>query len=65
MRSYPNLIPLSAAAVQQIGETLAQWPYETIYGGWWERVIKTNAKQVMAESVDQYRRAVTGQSVFI
>ncbi len=61
MRSYPNLIPLSAAAVQRIADTLAEWPYETIYGGWWERVIKANAKQIMAESVDQYKKAVTGQ----
>ena len=60
MHSYPNLIPLDAMAVQQIAQTLAPWPFETIYGGWWERVIRANAKQVMANSVKQYVAAVTG-----
>jgi hypothetical protein len=60
MHSYPNLIPLDAATVQRIAETLEPWPFETIYGGWWERVIATQAKQVMAASVEQYVRAVTG-----
>ena len=62
MRSYPNLIPLTAATVQALAETLAGVPYDTIYGGWWDRVIAANAKQVMADSVAQYIRAVTGEA---
>jgi hypothetical protein len=62
MHSYPNLIPLSAATVEQIAASLAEWPFETIYGGWWERVIASNAKQVMANSVEQYINAVTGST---
>jgi glyoxylase-like metal-dependent hydrolase (beta-lactamase superfamily II) len=60
MRSYPNLIPLDAESVRHIADALAPWSYETIYGGWWERVIPTNAKFVMASSVQQYIDAVTG-----
>ena len=60
MHSYPNLIPLDAATVRQIADTLNPWPYETLYGGWWERVVSSGAKQAMAASVDQYIRAVTG-----
>ncbi|HVY15614.1 MAG TPA: MBL fold metallo-hydrolase [Rhodopila sp.] len=60
MHSYPNLIPLPAPPVQRIADTLAPWSFETIYGGWWERVIPANAKQVMARSVTQYIAAVTG-----
>lgn len=62
MRSYPNLIPLNAGSVRRIADALAPWPYETIYGGWWERVIPANAKQVMAASVSQYISAVTDQA---
>jgi hypothetical protein len=62
MHSYPNLIPLNAATVQAIADTLAPWPFEAIYGGWWERVVPANAKQVMADSVAQYIRAVTGEA---
>lgn len=60
MHSYPNLIPLPAQAVRQIADTLEPWPFETIYGGWWERVVPTGAKHVMAASVAQYIAAVTG-----
>jgi glyoxylase-like metal-dependent hydrolase (beta-lactamase superfamily II) len=60
MHSYPNLIPLDPATVRHIAGTLAEWPFETIYGGWWERVILLGAKQVMAASVEQYIKAVTG-----
>ncbi len=62
MRSYPNLIPLDAASVQGVAATLAPWPYESIYGGWWERVIPAGAKSVMAASVAQYIAAVTGSA---
>ncbi len=60
MHSYPNLIPLDANTVRQIAAALADWPFETLYGGWWERVILSGAKQMMATSVEQYIRAVTG-----
>ena len=62
MHSYPNLIPLDAMTVRRIADALSEWPYETIYGGWWERVIPSRAKQVMADSVTQYVDAVTGSA---
>jgi hypothetical protein len=62
MHSYPNLIPLDPVAVQHISDALVEWPFEVIYGGWWERVIPAGAKQVMAASVKQYIAAVTGTS---
>ncbi len=60
MHSYPNQIPLDAGRVLHIAETLKPWPFEAIYGGWWDRVIPANAKAVMAASVEQYVDAVTG-----
>jgi hypothetical protein len=60
MHSYPNLIPLDAAKVRQIAGAIDVWSFDTIYGGWWERVIPHDAKQVLANSVDQYIAAVTG-----
>jgi len=60
MHSYPNLIPLDAITVRRIADTLEPWPFEALYGGWWERVIPAGAKQVMAASVEQYVDAVTG-----
>jgi hypothetical protein len=62
MYSYPNLIPLDAPTVRRIADMLAPYRFETIYGGWWERVIPVRAKQVMADSVAQYLRAVGGEA---
>ncbi|HET6306602.1 MAG TPA: MBL fold metallo-hydrolase, partial [Rhodopila sp.] len=60
MHSYPNLIPLNPMTVQQIAESLAEWKFDSIYGGWWDRVIPSNARQVLANSTERYIRAVTG-----
>ncbi len=60
MHSYPNLIPLDAGSVQRIADRLAPWQFDRIYGGWWERVVPTNANGVLAKSVAQYLAAVSG-----
>lgn len=39
MRSYPNLIPLSARRVEGIGTALAPFRFEAIYGHTFDRVI--------------------------
>jgi glyoxylase-like metal-dependent hydrolase (beta-lactamase superfamily II) len=62
MHSYPNLIPLDPVTVQQIADSLAEWKFESIYGGWWDRVIAANAKRVLAHSVGQYIDAITGSA---
>lgn len=59
MHSYPNLIPLSAQAVQIIAEALEPFAYNRIYGAWWDRVIASDARTIVAESIARYLRAVT------
>jgi hypothetical protein len=60
MRSYPNVIPLSARQVRGIGEALAPFAYDRIYGHYFDRVIPANAKQTMQISVDRYVAALDG-----
>jgi hypothetical protein len=60
MRSYPNLIPLSAREVRHIGEAMAPFSFETIYGHYFDRVIATDAKSVLEKSVARYVAAVEG-----
>jgi hypothetical protein len=60
MRSYPNLIPLSAAQVRAIGAAMAPFAYDTIYGHYFDRVIRGGAKQAMQVSVDRYIAAIGG-----
>jgi glyoxylase-like metal-dependent hydrolase (beta-lactamase superfamily II) len=54
MYSYPNLIPLSARAVQQIVATVEPYPFDRIYGGWYESVIATDAKEALRRSAERY-----------
>jgi hypothetical protein len=61
MYSYPNLIPLSAAAVHQIANRLAPFTYDALYGSFSGRgQIDSNAQQVVAASVARYIAHITG-----
>jgi hypothetical protein len=59
MRSYPDLIPLDVSAVQHIADTLEPWPFDPIYGAWWDRIIASGGKRAMAYSVRRYIDAIT------
>ena len=60
MRSYPNLIPLPARAVQHIVDTVEPYAYDRIYGAWWETVVAHDAKQAVHTSAERYIRALEG-----
>jgi hypothetical protein len=60
MRSYPNLIPLSAREVEGVAAALAPFRFDAIYGHFFDRVIATGAKQVLAASVARYLAAING-----
>ncbi|MCC9075438.1 MBL fold metallo-hydrolase [Litorilinea aerophila] len=61
MRSYPNLIPLSAAAVRRIVDALAPYSFERIYGGWWDRVVAGDAQAAVARSAARYLQALQAE----
>ncbi len=52
--SYPNMIPLSAAKVRRIANTLAAYRFDRIYGSWTARVVPTDGAAVVARSADRY-----------
>jgi hypothetical protein len=58
MRSYPNLIPLGAAAVRRILETIEPFLFEQLYGAWWQANILSDAKAAVAQSAQRYLRAI-------
>ena len=60
MRSYPNLIPLSANAVTAIGAALEPFAFDTVYGHFFDRVIPSDAKRILALSVQRYVDAIGG-----
>jgi hypothetical protein len=61
MRSYPNFIPLSQRAVEHIGEALAPFSFDAIYGHYFDRVIAQDGKALLARSVERYVAAIEGK----
>lgn len=54
MRSYPNYIPLGAAAVRAVAARLQGWPFDAIYGAFWGAVIPRDATQALSRSVERH-----------
>lgn len=58
MYSYPNYIPLNAAAVLGIADRVAPLAFDRIYGAWWGRNIASGAKAAFEASVARYLAAI-------
>jgi hypothetical protein len=61
MRSYPNFIPLSAREVEHIGQAMAPFSFDVLYGHYFDRVVPTGAKQMLEKSVARYIAAIEGK----
>jgi hypothetical protein len=60
MRSYPNLIPLSAREVEGVAASLAPFPFDRMYGHYFDRVIASDAKRILQVSAARYLAAIAG-----
>jgi hypothetical protein len=60
VRSYPNLIPLSAPAVARIGAILEPFAFDVIYGAWFDRVMPRGGKDAVRRSVKRYIAMIEG-----
>ena len=61
MYSYPNLIPLPPDTVLGIARTLEPYPFDSIYGAWWGRLIPRDGAAIVQRSAERYARAVRGE----
>ena len=62
MYSYPNLIPLSAAAVRRIADSIRPFPFARIYGAWDGRQVTVGGADAVERSAERYLRYLSGQS---
>lgn len=60
MRSYPNYIPLSAAAVKRIARTIKPFTFKRIYGAWWDAIVASGGHTVLERSAARYLKAIGG-----
>lgn len=58
MRSYPNLIPLPAATVRRIVTAVEPYPFERIYGAWFDLRVAADGKEAVRRSAERYIRAL-------
>ncbi len=58
MYSYPNLIPLPASRIRKIAAAVQPFPFERIYGAWWERVVTEDGRAAVARSAERYVAAL-------
>lgn len=58
MQSFPNLIPLSPAKVNQIVASVAPYAFVRIYSAWWDRVMDDGGKTAVYRSAERYIQAL-------
>ena len=63
MYSYPNLIPLPAETVLAIARALQPYAFDTIYGAWWDRIVRGDGAAIVQRSAERYARAVRGDPI--
>jgi hypothetical protein len=53
--------PVCAAtsAIRRIVERIEPFPFEQIYGGWWQANVLTDAKAAVARSAERYLRWIS------
>ena len=56
MRSYPNLIPLPADEIRRIVARVRPYRFDRIYGGWWDRVVRSGGIERIERSAERYLR---------
>ena len=59
MYSYPNMIPLKAKAVQRIVDSVEPYAFDRIYGGWWDLIVRSDAKAAVKRSAERYIKAIS------
>lgn len=59
MRSYPNIIPLSEKAIRDLLAAIEPYPFDRMYGGWWDRNVLQDGQQALQSSADRYIRYIT------
>ena len=58
MYSYPNFIPERPATVRRALSLLAPYPFDQVYGAWWQRLVYADGAAAVRRSAERYLRFV-------
>ena len=61
VRSAPNRLPLPERAVRRVVEAVRPYRFDRIYGGWWEPVLRRDARAVVERSAERYIQWLRGE----
>jgi glyoxylase-like metal-dependent hydrolase (beta-lactamase superfamily II) len=61
MYSYPNYIPERVPVIRRALRAVEPYPFEQIYGAWWNRVVARDAKAALARSAERYFKQVQSE----
>jgi hypothetical protein len=62
VRSAPNRLPLPERDVRRVVEAVRPYRFDRIYGGWWEPVLRRDAKAVVERSAARYVQWLRGEA---
>jgi hypothetical protein len=62
VRSAPNRLPLPERAVRGVVDAVRPYRFDRIYGGWWEPVLRRDARQVVERSAGRYIQWLRGEA---
>ena len=62
VRSAPNRLPLPERDVRGVVEAVRPYRFDRIYGGWWEPVLRRDAKAVVERSAERYIQWLRGEA---
>ena len=60
--SAPNRLPLPEASVRGVVGAVRPSQFDRIYGGWWEPVIRRDARRVLEDSASRYIQFLRGEA---
>ena len=60
--SAPNRLPLPERAVRRVVEAVRPYRFDRIYGGWWQPVVRTGAREILEASADRYIEFLRGDA---
>jgi len=61
VRSAPNRLPLPERAVRGVVDAVRPHRFDRIYGGWWEPVLRRDARRVVERSAERYIQWLRGE----
>ncbi len=64
MRSYETHIPLDPLSIRHIQEVLEPWPFDALYGGWWDQVIPHDARLALSLSAERMIEALSNPPAY-